>query len=49
MNLVGFCRNCLSTWYQEETKKKSIEISNLEAREHIYGMPYSDWKKEFQK
>jgi len=49
MNLVGFCRNCLSKWYQEEAKKKGIEISDLEAREHIYGMPYLDWKKKFQK
>ena len=49
MNLVGFCRNCLSKWYQEEADKKGIEISNSEAREHIYGMPYSEWKKKFQK
>ena len=49
MNLVGFCRNCLSKWYQEEADKKGIEISNSEAREHIYGMPYSEWKKKYQK
>ena len=49
MNLAGFCRNCLSKWYQEEADKKGIEISNSEAREHIYGMPYSDWKEKYQK
>ena len=48
MNLAGFCRNCLSKWYLEEAKKKGIEISDLEARKHIYGMPYEEWKRKFQ-
>ncbi len=49
MNLAGFCRNCLSKWYREEAKKKGFEISDLNAREHIYGMPYDEWKKKYQK
>tara|TARA_B110000967_G_scaffold125611_1_gene128416 strand:+ start:460 stop:705 length:246 start_codon:yes stop_codon:yes gene_type:complete len=49
MNLTGFCRNCLSRWYQEEADKRGIEISQSEAREHIYGMPYSEWKNKYQK
>ena len=49
MNLSGFCRNCLSKWYKEEADKKGIEISDLEAREHVYGMPYSEWKEKYQK
>ena len=49
MNLAGFCRNCLSKWYKEEADKKGIEISDLEAREHVYGMPHSEWKKKYQK
>ena len=49
MNLAGFCRNCLSKWYREEAKKKGIEISDLDAREHIYGMPYPEWKEKYQK
>ena len=49
MNLAGFCRNCLSKWYREEAKKKGIEISDLEARRHVYGMSYEDWKKKYQK
>ena len=49
MNLAGFCRNCLSKWYREEAKKKGIEISDLDAREHVYGMPYSEWKDKHQK
>ena len=40
MNLAGFCRNCLSKWYREEAEKKGIAISDPDAREHIYGMPY---------
>ena len=49
MNLAGFCRNCLSRWYREEAEKKGIEVSDPEAREHIYGMPYSEWKEKHQK
>ena len=45
MKLAGFCRNCLSRWYREEAEKKGIKITDLDAREHIYGMPYTDWKK----
>ena len=49
MNLAGFCRNCLSKWYREEAEKKGISISDHDSREHIYGMPYSEWKEKYQK
>ena len=49
MNLAGFCRNCLSRWYREEAEKRNILFTDLEAREHIYGMPYSKWKEKYQK
>ena len=49
MNLAGFCRNCLSKWYREEAKKKGIEITDPDAREHVYGMPYAEWKEKYQK
>ena len=49
MNLAGFCRNCLSKWYREEAKKIDIEISDLDARKHVYGMSYSEWKEKYQK
>jgi len=49
MNLAGFCRNCLSKWYKEEADKKGIEISDPDAREYVYGMPYSEWKEKYQK
>ena len=49
MNLAGFCRNCLSRWYREEAEKKGISISDPDAREQIYGMPYSEWKEKYQK
>ena len=49
MNLAGFCRNCLSKWYREEAHKKGIEISDPDARKHVYGMPYDEWKKKYRK
>ena len=49
MNLACFCRNCLSKWYREEAQKKGVQISDLDAREHVYGMPYSSWKDKYQK
>ncbi len=45
MNLAGFCRNCLSKWYREEAQKKGIEISDFDAKKHVYGMSYIEWKK----
>ncbi len=48
MNLAGFCRNCLSRWYREESEKLNIEISENDSKELVYGMPYSEWKEKFQ-
>ena len=48
MNVAGFCRNCLSRWYEESSSEIGMEISNEEARERVYGMPYSEWKKKYQ-
>jgi hypothetical protein len=49
MNLAGFCRNCLSKWYRAAAAERGVEISDPEAREVIYGMPYDEWKTKFQK
>jgi len=49
MNLANFCRNCLSKWYVTEAKKEQLEVDYEQAREIVYGMPYSDWKAKFQK
>jgi len=48
MNLAGFCRNCLSRWYQEAANERGIEISKDEGREAFYGMPFSEWKEKYQ-
>ena len=48
MNLAGFCRNCLSRWYQDAAAEKGIELSKDEARESFYGMPFSNWKEKYQ-
>jgi uncharacterized protein len=49
MNLAGFCRNCLSRWYQEAAQARGVALSVDEAREIVYGMPYSEWKAKHQK
>ena len=49
MNLAGFCRNCLSKWYRAAAVERGVEISDPEAREVIYGMPYDEWKARYQK
>jgi uncharacterized protein len=48
MNLGGFCRNCLSRWYQEAAAERGIELSKDAAREIVYGMPYADWVAQHQ-
>lgn len=48
MNLAGFCRNCLATWYQAAAADHGVELDKMEAREIIYGMPYDAWKSKHQ-
>ncbi|MFI4988020.1 MAG: DUF1244 domain-containing protein [Alphaproteobacteria bacterium] len=49
MNLAGFCRNCLSRWYREAAEERGLAVTDDAARERVYGMPYAEWKKRFQK
>lgn len=49
MNLAGFCRNCLSKWYRAAAEERGVPLSDEEARALIYGMPYAEWKKKYQK
>ena len=49
MNLAGFCRNCLSRWYREAAEKDGIALTDPQAREIVYGMPYDEWRKQYQK
>lgn len=48
MTLAGFCRNCLSRWYQEAAAERGIEMTKDAAREVVYGMPYADWVAKHQ-
>ena len=48
MNLAGFCRNCLSRWVQEAGASQGLEIDKDDAREYVYGMPYENWREQFQ-
>jgi hypothetical protein len=48
MNLAGFCRNCLSRWYQEAANERGIDMDKTQAREIFYGMTMDDWKANYQ-
>ncbi len=48
MNLAGFCRNCLSRWYQEASNERGIEMDKTEGREAFYGMTMDAWKANYQ-
>ncbi len=48
MNLTGFCRNCLSRWYEEAAAEQGGEIDKSAAREIVYGMPYDEWRQKHQ-
>jgi uncharacterized protein len=48
MILAGFCRNCLSKWFVEAANERGLKVELDEAREKIYGMPYSEWKERYQ-
>lgn len=49
MNLAGFCRNCLSKWYLAEAQQRGVALTDPEARQIVYGMPYEEWKKKYVK
>lgn len=49
MIMAGFCRNCLSDWYREAAEASGQPMTRDEARERVYGMPFAEWKAEFQK
>ena len=49
MNLAGFCRNCLSRWYQEAAGAEGVALDKADAREIVYGMPYEDWRAQHQR
>lgn len=48
MNLSGFCRNCLSRWYQEAAAEMGLQMDKDQSREIIYGMPFAEWKEKYQ-
>jgi hypothetical protein len=48
MNLAGFCRNCLSKWYRAAAEEKGVALSDPDAREIVYGMPYKEWQAKYQ-
>ena len=48
MNLSGFCRNCLSKWYSAAAQELGQTVDYEQAREIVYGMPYSEWKAKYQ-
>jgi hypothetical protein len=48
MNLAGFCRNCLSKWYKTAADDQGHALDYEQAREIVYGMPYSEWKEKHQ-
>ena len=49
MELAGFCRNCLSKWYRAAAEERDVAVTDPEARAHVYGMPYEEWKAQHQK
>ena len=48
MNLAGFCRNCLSNWLKDAADERGLAVSKDQSREHVYGMPYEEWKQKHQ-
>ncbi len=49
MNMAGFCRNCLSKWYRAAAEERGLPMTDPEARETIYGMPYKEWQAKHQR
>ena len=48
MNLAGFCRNCLSRWYDEAANERGLPLGKEKSREIVYGMAYDEWRDKYQ-
>jgi len=48
MNLAGFCRNCLAKWYLAAAEEQDVAMDYEQARSHVYGMSYDEWKQKYQ-
>jgi len=48
MILAGFCRNCLADWYRDAAEARGVAMTRVEAREHVYGEPFAQWKARHQ-
>lgn len=48
MILADFCRNCLSKWLVAAAEERGAELDYEAARDHVYGMPYAEWKEKYQ-
>lgn len=48
MILADFCRNCLSKWLVSAAEQRGDALDYEQAREYVYGMPYSEWKANYQ-
>ena len=48
MVLADFCRNCLAKWYASAAQEQGVALDYEQAREVVYGMPYGEWKDQFQ-
>lgn len=48
MNLAGFCRNCLANWLLDAANQQGVPLTKDQSREHVYGMPYEEFKARYQ-
>lgn len=48
MILADFCRNCLSKWLVAAAEERGVALSYDQAREQVYGMPFDEWKANYQ-
>ena len=49
MILAGFCRNCLADWLREAADDAGVAMDRDQAREHVYGMPFAEFKRLHQR
>lgn len=48
MILADFCRNCLSKWLLAAAEERGVDLDLAAARRQVYGMEYSEWKRQYQ-
>ncbi len=46
MKLAGFCRECISNWYEDAATERGVSVSKADVHLGVYGMSRQEWTRQ---